>query len=76
LPFPLYLSTLSAGFKAILDNPDIHHRVLKDFPLLGALTGFSTIKDNRRLSAEEVRWQIRGKRRRKREGNPDLWTRE
>ncbi|EKU22160.1 hypothetical protein NGA_0186800 [Nannochloropsis gaditana CCMP526] len=57
------------GFKAILDNPDIQHRVLKDFPLLGALTGFSTIKDNRRLSAEEVRWQIRGKRRRKREGN-------
>ncbi|TFJ81927.1 hypothetical protein NSK_006595 [Nannochloropsis salina CCMP1776] len=43
------------GFKAILDNPDIHHRVLKDFPLLGALTGFSTIKDNRRLSAEETK---------------------
>ncbi|EWM22205.1 hypothetical protein Naga_100291g6 [Nannochloropsis gaditana] len=43
------------GFKAILDNPDIQHRVLKDFPLLGALTGFSTIKDNRRLSAEETK---------------------
>lgn len=46
----------SSGFKAILDNSEIQHRVLKELPLLGAIEGFSKIRGNRRLSAEEVRW--------------------
>jgi len=37
-----------------LDNPKIQHRVLKELPLLGAIEGFSKIRANRRLSAEEV----------------------
>ncbi|GAB5035979.1 Hypothetical protein NocV09_03200260 [Nannochloropsis oceanica] len=43
------------GFKAILDNSEIQHRVLKELPLLGAIEGFSKIKDNRRLSAEDTK---------------------
>lgn len=38
-----------------MDNSEIQHRVLKELPLLGAIEGFSKIKDNRRLSAEDVR---------------------
>jgi len=55
------------GFKAILDNSEIQHRVLKELPLLGAIEGFSKIRANRRLSAEEV-----GKG--GREGRREVWV--
>jgi len=57
LPLPPSFPCLppsSPGFKAILDNSEIQHRVLKELPLLGAIEGFSKIRANRRLSAEEV----------------------
>lgn len=43
------------GFKAILDNSEIQHRVLEELPILGAIEGFNKIRGNRQLSNENTR---------------------
>jgi len=55
LPSLPSLPPSSSGFKAILDNSEIQHRVLEELPILGAIEGFNKIRGNRQLSDKDVR---------------------